>query len=202
MAFIPVGDTWRVKIHYRDNAGNDALNVIYVRDDLADFSLGRAAVLAAELVDWLTVEWAPAASTAWGARRLEIQDMNTEFGVYLDQAITVSGTNIDPPAPSETTVAISLRTGRAGRSYRGRLYHVGLGDGAYIGDYMSPVSITSLIGVYEALIPILVAQDFTWCVCSFVENGAPRAAGFITPITTITITDNIVDSMRSRKPRP
>jgi hypothetical protein len=202
MAFIPVSDGYRFKLHFKDLAGNQALNVIWLREESESASVARLNGIATVIETWAGAHWDTVSSNQWELFRIEGQDMQTEFGFYTDVAVSVSGANDVDPAPSEVTVAVSLRTGKAGRSFRGRLYHVGLDDAAFDGDYLSPSHMAAIIAAYEELKDALELIDITWCIASFYADGVARAAGLLTPITTITITDNIVDSMRSRKPRP
>jgi len=99
-------------------------------------------------------------------------------------------------------VAVSFRSNFSGKSRRGRVYHVGLADSTYTGDYLSPTVITTLETAYENLGSSAAGADFTHVVMSYVENGEPRTTGFTSDITAYVVTDNIVDSMDSRKPKP
>lgn len=200
MAFISIPDTWRVAIEYTNLDANTAYNIIHVRDELGTMSLSRAADLAQIIDTWASSEWLDTAVAEWSMTGLQIRDMNVENGAFLDYPMTQAGAVVGDAAPSTVTIAISLRTGLSGRSFRGRLYAVGLGDTTFNGDYIDLTQRTLLINTYELLRAAFVVEDFTWVVASLYTNGAPRTNGLTTPITQITITDLIADSQRRRKP--
>lgn len=201
MAFIEAGDTWRVAIEYTNLDGNKAYNIIHVFDNVGPMSLARATDLANVIETWASTEWIDLAVAEWSMTGLQIRDLSTEFGTFLDYPMSVAGVAGGDAAPSTVTIAISLRTGVSGRSFRGRLYHVGLGDTSMNGDYIDLTQRTILINGYEVLRSALIADDFAWSVASFYSNGAPRTGAVVTAITQITITDLVVDQQRRRKPR-
>lgn len=201
MPFIEIPDTWRVAIEYTNLDSNKAYNIIHVRDNFGTMDLTRATDLAGVIENWAGTVWDTLATAEWSMTNLQIRDMNTEFGTFLDYPMSQPGAAAGDAAPSTVTIAISLRTGLSGRSFRGRLYHVGLADTSMNGDYIDLTQRGILINGYETLRSSLIADDFAWVVASLYSGGAPRLGGLTTPITQITITDLVVDQQRRRKPK-
>lgn len=116
--------------------------------------------------------------------------------------LPASGVNVQPQLPNHVTVCISLRTALRGRSYRGRLYHVGMREDMVVGNQLSGTWPTNFETYYEALLvePIGVGMpDAHWGVLSYWSAGVLRPNPVFTPATSVTC-DAFVDSMRSRLP--
>lgn len=201
MAFIPVPESARVTLTFENDNNNQAVNVLWFKDLEGDLTSTRAAVLTSVMADWLSNQWDTAANENWQAVSAEALAGHVQNGPYDIQPLSIPGTLTGEPLPSEVSIAISLRTGLSGRSYRGRVFHVGVGEDNSAGDYISSAYRTGLINAYAALISMANAFDFQWSVCSMYTNGAPRAAGLLTAITQVTIVDTILDSQRRRKPK-
>lgn len=103
--------------------------------------------------------------------------------------------------PANVTLAISLRTGRRGRSYRGRLYHLGLTEDRVQASFVDPAHVVELVDAYDSLRIALgsVAGRYL-AVLSRWENGVIRPTGVLTEVASVTVTDGVVDSQRRRLP--
>ncbi len=106
------------------------------------------------------------------------------------------------------TAAITLRTGLAGRSYRGRLYWVGIGTNQQATvETMTSAFQADMVTIHNTLKTALAAGGWTWVVMSYYSgidiNGKkiPRLSGLMTPVTTFSC-DQYVDTQRHRKIRP
>lgn len=200
MPFIPVDETVRVALTFQDNAGNEAVNVIHFRREDSPVTLPDMAALEVILIDWLENYWSPRAATTWHCRSIDMLDLTIEDGLYRSTSVDIQGTDTDSPLPSMMTIAISLRSNFAGRSRRGRLYHVGLSEGRIAGDYLTDLAAVSLIQCYEALLDGLDTSGWVWCVVSYVSDGVPRTQGLRTDITNIVLTDLEIDRQIRRRP--
>lgn len=201
MPFVPVPDAIKAVITFENTAGNQANNILYFQDEAAGAPATRLAQLQAEIVDWLGASWDTVANENWSAVGLDLRYMNDESDFFLTDSLDIPGTLIGNALPSEVTIAISLRTGKTGRSFRGRLYHVGMGEDNADGDLISEGYRSNLIAAYASLVADPQVNDFYWGVVSFVSDGVPRTSGILTPYSQVTIVDRIVDSQRKRKPR-
>lgn len=137
----------------------------------------------------------------WRAR-----DLTTQAGavVELDLATPRPGAVSGVALPNHATIAISWRTGLAGRSQRGRSYLVGLADSSLdtTAQQITPAAATSYAAGWTALLAAINANvTRSMVVLSRRHNGADRAVGVTTPITSAIFSDLYVDSQRRRLPK-
>jgi len=119
---------------------------------------------------------------------------------------TASGANGETGAisfeqlPNNATLVCTLRTAQRGRSYRGRIYHIGLTEGQVVANTVVPGIITSLSLAYAQL---LNTANFGGCelaVLSRYNANAPRLIGVATPVIDTLFADPTIDSQRRRLP--
>lgn len=200
MPFIPADETARIAITYTNNLGNTAVNVIHVMTDEAPITLSVLGGMADVVENWLASDWADVAGQNWTATNLDLRDLTTATGPVLAREVTEAGVLTAENLPSQVTIAISLRTGVAGRSGRGRLYHVGLVESQVTGDYINGAALTALQTAYNNLRLALEAASYFWIVASFYTNGAPRVSAQRRAIQSVTLTDSRVDRQIRRTP--
>jgi len=104
------------------------------------------------------------------------------------------GTRSGDPMPANVANVISWRTGRSGRSYRGRTYMFGMEDTDAFGSYFVTTYLTTL-GLF-ALALLLYDGGPTLAVYTVV---ASETLAVLTPKTGYVIND-VVDSQRRRLP--
>ena len=101
--------------------------------------------------------------------------------------------------PNATTIAVKKNTGRAGRSYRGRVYHVGLTEIQVQDNRITPTATAAINTAYSTLITRYTAINCEWVVASTQNNNVPRVVGVATPIVGVSV-DPVIDSQRRRLP--
>jgi hypothetical protein len=115
--------------------------------------------------------------------------------------LPTAGTHNGQPMPNNVTCAVHWGTGRAGRSYQGRTYHLGLWAGQVDNNALVPAELASIQTKYDDLRTVLdnavLACEFG--VLSKYHNKLPRPEGVLTPITGVSL-DAILDSQRRRLP--
>jgi len=157
--------------------------------------------LAGALESWIDVEWQPIGSIVWKSVGVAIRQMKAPPAAVYETTWSYTGAITGTAPANNVTFAMSLRTGFTGRSYRGRLYHVGLAEEDITNSYLDNTVIASMVEAYEAIGTAALAVDWTWGVYSRYSNGSPRATGQFTPIQSVIHVDNIVDTQRRRLPR-
>lgn len=100
--------------------------------------------------------------------------------------------------PMSVTLAFKFATGVAGRSYRGRLYFVGLGEASVSGDYVATADANSIRDALVALNAAMHTAGYELVVVSRFHDGAPRSSAVVTPVTSISYVDLRVDTQRRR----
>lgn len=129
-------------------------------------------------------------------------DLSSPTGpqVTFTTGLPQTGTEGAAALPNNVTVAVKLLTASRGRSFRGRVYFIGLGEDATDGSTLHDAAVTGIKAAFEALRDYpFSSNDSAWGVLSEVTAGAPRTEGICTPITTVSV-DATVDSQRRRLP--
>ena len=203
MAFIPVVNTAQVDMVVLF-AGQRCQNVFHYTK-ASPWAISHMEELAEGMIDWWVANIKPSVSVDLSLIQVDVTDMSEQnapgisWGTGLPQAgITGTGTTL----PNSISCVFTKRTALRGRSYRGRIYHMGLTEAQVTGNSVVTLTVSQLIGHYEAAlsIPLTVAVDeANMVVVSKYTNNAPRATGVATLVTNIT-SDGIVDSQRRRLP--
>jgi len=91
-----------------------------------------------------------------------------------------------------------LRTGIAGRSFRGRTYLAGLIASEVVNNQLDGGRALGMVSGLDQVRQDMAALNFFLVVVSRVHNGAPRVTGVATTVTSILAVDNRVDTQRRR----
>jgi hypothetical protein len=179
--------------------GNLVENTLFLRQGDA-WTPEQLASAASLMRGWWFASIMPNLSEDYIFREVFIKDLSIEAGDEASDATGygIQGSTAFPALPGNVTFAVSFRTGKAGRSFRGRNYLPGIPSNEVSGDQISPSTAAGYAGMYEALLTALVGSDFTWVVLSRVADGVLRAAGLSTDVISVISTDVILDSMRRR----
>lgn len=202
MAFIPVPNGAQVAMQYTIDNVNQAVNVYnFARVGGGNYDATTLQSLLDAMLTWETISAKAARSSSVALTRMTARAMHAQNAPVVEEVLTtpVVGTVGNPVLPSQVTYAISLRTGFAGRSYRGRSYWIGLWESAVAGDFIDPAVATGLRGIIELLTgPSFTDESHEFSVLSRYINNAPRALGELTKVTDVVLVDYRVDTQRRR----
>lgn len=186
----------------------EAYNIFNVRCPAAATSADLTAI-ATVFEAWWRNEWKPAHSNLVNAARMTLTALDgpgAPYLLYTPPAPVIAGTMGNPLYPPQVTVAVALRTGLSGRSYRGRVYTPFLSQTvALTNGLMTAANNTIIYNAYLALVTRLNTAGYPLCVLSLYSgvDGAgkkiARAAGILTPVTTIAVGLR-ADTQRRRLP--
>lgn len=207
MASVPVANTAEAEVRMLLDAQH-VENTLYFEygappDASQLLSLGNG------LISWWTTNMAPLTPASTVLSEVVCTDLTTPTGPQATAVPLAStpGTMGTTVLPSNDSFTISFRTALRGRSYRGRNYIVGLGASQVAGNNMVLGYADAFVTAYEALFALATAEGCTWVVVSrysgvdpVTKKPIPRAAGVVTPITTVLYVDLVVDSQRRRLP--
>lgn len=198
---ITFPDTIRVEFRYTWD-GQKVMNRLHFLRDAA-FNANTLQELGNSLYIWWSTSLAAVQATTVSLRQIYLQDVSEENGTVLEytQNLPASGGDAWASMPNNVTCAFALRTGRSGRSYNGRIYHVGLTEDSVTNSYIQPIRFTQMLDAYSELRTIEGANgtNFTIAVASAVSGGVERSVGVVTPVLSVT-GDASVDSQRRRLP--
>lgn len=150
------------------------------------------------LGEWKTV-WetnlAPLISQSVNLIQIVGTDISSDTGpqVVFTDDLPQPGTALESTTlPNNVTVTTKLLTTKRGRSYRGRVYHIGLVEGAVIGDSIGSTTRSALNAAWSAL------RLFDMTAGVWVLSVLSRTQGnILTPVVSVG-GDLVVDSQRRR----
>lgn len=203
---IPAPNVVRCALRFSQD-GLEAYNILNVVG-AAPATAGNLVSIAAVFQGWWNVTLRPAEPNAvsWlGVDLTALDSPGSPFLAYTNTG-TLTGSGAGTPYPPNVSPAISLRTGLSGRSYRGRIYHIGLSSiNPITGGLMTAPTSASLATIYNTLRTSLNSAGWPLCVLSLYSgidgsgNKIPRASGIATPINAVVVGRRI-DSQRRRLP--
>lgn len=176
-------------------------NVYYVLGT-AEWTIGLLSSLCTDFAGWETDIASPHRCVGTTCQRISAIDRSTETGPRVDQTVTIAGTAVEEPVSNNVTIAVSWRTAKRGRRYRGRTFYVGLGSGflAVGAQSVTAAAVPIIIGMYTNLMGVAFANGGKMVVAHQVEGGVRITPGTVEPITSVILVDQFIDSQRRRLP--
>jgi len=201
MAFVPVPNTaqldvvmnWDSQIvenvlHYKKATGSPSeSDLIAITDAINTYFQEHLLPLMSSTVTLLRVV----------GKLLDIAD-----GLFYvsTTGLPVAGGGGSAPLPNNVSIAYSWRTINAGRSFRGRTFHIGLMEGQIDGNRLTSAAVTAIGNGYNGLIAAGVDAGWELVVVSKVHDKVPRTTGVATEVNAGFFTNNVLDSQRDRLP--
>lgn len=201
MPFVPVPNTALVEIRLQQDS-QKVENTLY-------FELGTGwdatslGDLGTSVITWWETFMSPLTSNTVVLREVVCTDLTSDIApsIVSTPGTLVTGDDINEALPNNVSLAISFRTAGRGRSSRGRNYFVGITDEHVAGNTAESGFVSDLTAAYLALgLGGSFDVDAIWCVVSRFHNNAPRTTGIATPITSVSVVDDTIDSQRRRLP--
>ncbi len=206
MPFNAIPNCVKVRFNYSFR-GQQAINGLWFLKSAGSISL----LDVMSLGDQLGTHWSdavmPLLSSDLVFTNLSVRDMSIENGLeYVTGGVGPDGGAGDA-LPNNVAACVTIRTGFAGRHYRGRIYIPGIprtavAENEYLADFMSGllVALTPIVGV-DAIAAgwqlVVVAQEQ---VLVPGEAPVPIPGGIVTPAVSFGFSDDVVDSQRRRLP--
>jgi hypothetical protein len=201
MAFIPVPNTVACRL-FHEFLGQPITNTLYVnynsQPDFTDLTT---------LASLLATQWAqkimPQLSNQVQFRSISLRDLTTASGAVYDYSgppLPIFGGVAGPPLPSSVAIVLSLRTGLAGRSFRGRLFLGGFSETQSDGNYMFGNLPNVLRDALVDIVDAITSLDRRVVVVSRFSGGQPRTTAVVTPVTAILARTVRVATQRKRLP--
>lgn len=191
----------RCAVVFETSGGNEAVNVLNFRRTSAGTITPTHLLELAEMVsDTYATEWPATASNGWTLVRLELRALDVADGPVLTYTtdLPLVGSRTSPALPDNVAACVTLYTGLAGRSRRGRVFHGGLTEDIVTANNFTTGYGDNLEELYDLLIFNGTGNLIPWVVLSYQADNAPRVTAQATPITSATIRDTRIDTMRSR----
>jgi len=199
MAFQPVPDVAHVQVMgQQDN--QLTINDLYFEISGGGITPVNLQALVNAVDTWASGSLAPQLSDDWSYTRTRGADLSAQFGAVAEASTPAEGGSSAEAAPNNVAICISLRTGFAGRSFRGRNYIPGVPNDMVTLNTVSPVYLNALLLIYDQLVGAgTFLAGWQLGIVSRVTAGAVRPTGIITPVLSVSFTTPYVRSMRSRE---
>lgn len=205
--FVPAAGTIQVDLRFRLD-DQWLSNTFYASKIVGTPTSAEMATLGSLVVGWYTNDYRNQLPTAVTLNEIYLRDISQQSGPILSVTSTLplAGALTGQVLPNNVTFTVSLRTGLAGRSYRGRIYVTGI----RFADVASsePNSLVAarangIVASWNALRNALLVnlQPYQMCVVSRYTNLAPRTTAVVTPVTNVLAVDRVLDSQRRRLPK-
>lgn len=206
MPFIPAENTARFELVYSQN-GQIVENVFHIAFG-GSIDPTMLEDMAAVLKTWWDTEIKAIASTTVSLNVIKARDLTTEAGSAIEYTtgLPILGTNTSQAMPNNSTLAVKWSTGLAGRSFRGRTYHVGMTANQLVdNNHLSSAAQVEFSTRYNNLVSSVETAGANLVVASFYhgvdvdKKPIPRTAAVITNIDNAVINATL-DSQRRRLP--
>jgi hypothetical protein len=197
--FIPAANVVQVTVVY-DQFGQKMMNVYNVLSGAGhvEADLDR---IKAKILTWLTNNLKGEQHNTSSTSLILAKSLDSEGDIAKEYVVTpaLTGTQGNTALPGGTTVCVKWSTGLAGRSYRGRTFHIGLSSVHINGNQLGTSAQTFITAAYNALLPILAGGGTVdkLVVVSYCHLSTWRTSAVVTPITGASVDINL-DSQRRR----
>lgn len=199
MAFIPIPNAASLEFIYQWD-GQICENVLTYKIGIA-VDATNLQILTSAAIAWWNSNLKPLVNNNVALIAVKATDLTSSSGPVIEDTtgLAVLGTGTGTAVPNNVTVAIKLITANRGRSYRGRIYHVGLGTGVVSNNTVALATRNALKAAWLGALTLGTAPVWTMAVGSRYADNAPRVTGLATTVTDISV-NQIVDSQRRRLP--
>jgi len=201
MTFIPVPNTVGVRLIHQF-LGQPITNTLYVRystqPDFTDLTT-LAGVVANLWVNNIMNKL----SNQTVLSLISLRDLTTNAGIVYDYSgppLPATGAWGGPPCPSSVATVFSLKTGLAGRSYRGRLYLGGFSEQQTDGNFLLSSILNALRDGLLAVIDGINDANRQVVVVSRYNENQPRQTAVTTPVQSVQVRTFRLASQRKRLP--
>lgn len=200
--FIPVPNVAQVELVFQISSAI-AENIFHVRKS-SPYSAADLIALRNLVDNWDSTSYASRRSNTVSLFRIISKALDSLGSPVDDYGLPTPrfGGTAASAVTNNTAFALKKATGLTGRSFRGRLYFVGLPATVVEAgtQTVSAVAANLIVAALNTLITSLAAAGHTLGVVSYMSNGAWRSEGLFTPVTGWVYTDRVLDSQRRRLP--
>ena len=201
MAFVAAPNI--IMVEWRQTMAAQQIESRIMLDNFADPDASSLEAAAIAAWDWWENDLAPNLTVDVALREVVATNMGSIDGAQFMYApdATTTGELSGPTLPNEVAICLSFRTGNRGRSARGRMFISGLPDNSR--DTPNTISTTYASAILTSGAALLTAFTGTpqFVIVSYFSEGAARPGGPVYfPVTSVVLTDRVVDSQRRRKP--
>ena len=201
MAFIPVPNIAEVFVEHSLNGKPGVGWVVHYETTGASWNAADLTELCALLAAWWNIEMKSTVTAQVILQRIRARDLTTANSPIVEYTtgMPIIGTGTGSSEPGNVSFSLKKNTGIAGRSYRGRIYMMGMSDTNVTGNLLNATVANLWVAAWtEALLLVGSVQSYGMVVASRYANNAPRVSGISTPVISISYADLRIDTRRDR----
>lgn len=195
MASVVIDNTVQMRLIWVQSGTPVAVNVIHgiKKTPFAGVDQGSANAIRTAITDALnTGAQRSMLGTSWGLRDVAVRDLNSPNNVeFIATGTAVLGAGTGDLLPLQTACCATLRTNKAGASYRGRFYQSGYVEGVGAAGLMTAAVKTNLEAFLNQVKTNLDGAGLTMSVAS-------RKLGISNGVQSIVVRDLNWDTQRRR----
>lgn len=196
MSFIPVPNGRKATFNYSLN-GIPVANVLYF-EKVGAATLENLETDAEAIINSWEVQIMPLLSNRLSFNSLELRDATNESGLVVIETDSLPATGgVDSVVANNVAMTVTLQTGFAGRSYRGRTYLPGIPTLVYQNQLFTTVFTAAVQTAYENFWEAMETAGLTLGVASFQNGGLPRSEAELTPVIAVRANQQ-VHTMKKR----
>lgn len=200
MVYVPVLNT--VAVSFRYTLDSQLVENVINFSGTVDWTTSNMASLGGDLIDWWRANLAPLQSVDVSFREVYLLSLETASSpsVIVTTSLPDTGEESGTPLPNNATCTVTFRTAQRGRSFRGRNYVIGLTQALLSSsNTISLTTRTDYLAAYGELLTLTLTNGAKPVVVSRFSDGAPRATGLATLVTSFDM-NLTLDSQRRRLP--
>lgn len=196
MAFVPALNTVEVALQFTVES-QFVYNVLHYRKETA-WDEGSMIDLGTLLESWWTTYGKTTANNTVSLNLIKMRDLTTVNSLYIEYpgSLPTAGAMAGNKLPNSVTAVLSLRTGQAGRSRRGRIFLVGVEASQIANGLLTSSARTAWVSAYGHLIDDLEAEGYHLTICSKKVGTTPRENAVLTDVTFVTVSQYIAVQKR------
>jgi hypothetical protein len=198
MPFIPVPSTAMVELFYTQD-GQKMENTLYFGQAEA-YDAAELTTLATEVRDWAIEFLLPQMASAVVMTGVKATSLESDTAPAIEITGGGPGGVAGAALPNNVALVVKFLTAARGRSGRGRNYFPGLTEANVVANTVDASVANAIVDAYEQLLEAGTITEGAWVVVSRFEDLAPRDPGISQLVTSVALTDRIVDSQRRRLP--
>lgn len=199
MPFVPFPLVAKAELIYRQD--NQIIeNVLHYRA-IATFGIPSMELLADSLISQWNTSLKPLVHSSVQLVAVRITNLETEFSPVIEYVtgLPISGTLAGTQLPNNVTVVAKFVTLARGRSFRGRVYQVGLSTTAINANVLTTTYRASLKAAWQLMLDMGGEEGWRLVVASRISGGVPREEGVSTIVEDVSVNPTL-DSQRRRLP--
>lgn len=209
LPFQPCPGITTLAIQVENDAGDIGENILhFYKGSAVAWTLTELTNLVNAIDTWLTTgdgshDYVKLLTDSATVTGLAARDLTTSSALVYSKSVSHAGTGGTAALAAGLAKAITLRTGQAGRSFRGRVFSMFL-DASMTSDEntVGTSTLTAMVDTWGSLQAAVAAVNASWYwgVLSRVQNGSRLTDGAITKITSIGYSTATLDYQRRRAP--